>query len=184
MLFKGWKLGPLEIKKVTGRFATKFAISLQVVSLHVKAFSQQFGKNTKKQTWWFVTFIARHRTPQDEATGYVSTGVNGESFASCRYETEFSSPPDLQCDDVSLGSLRQLEETAAGKRKRKSLHVLCSHPPQNVKKFSRLSGAVTAKKCTLKKRGARGKLLLCQSKPIPFLPFSLQLPSSLLKEES
>ena len=39
---------------------------------------------------------------------------------------------------------------------------------------------MTAKKCT-KKRDARAKLLLCQSKPIVFLPFSLPSPSSSLK---
>ena len=148
-----------------------------------KLFRSNLEKNTKKKDLvvWYLHFASSNSSRRDYR---LRTGVNGESFASCRYETEFSSPPDLQCDDVSLGSLRQLEETAAGKRKRKSLHVLCSHPPQNVKKISRLSGAVTAKKCTLKKRGARGKLLLCWSKPIPFLPFSLPLMSSLLKEES
>ena len=45
---------------------------------------------------------------------------------------------------------------------------------------SRRSRAVTAKKCT-KKRDARAELLFCQSKAIAFLPFSLLLPSSLLK---
>ena len=39
---------------------------------------------------------------------------------------------------------------------------------------------MTAKKST-KKRDARAELLICQSKPIAFLPFSLPLPTSLLK---
>ena len=39
---------------------------------------------------------------------------------------------------------------------------------------------MTTKQCT-KKRNARVELLLCQSKPIAFLPFSLTSPSSLLK---
>ena len=37
-----------------------------------------------------------------------------------------------------------------------------------------------AKKCT-KKHDARAELLFCQSKPIVFWPFSLMVPSSLLK---
>ena len=52
--------------------------------------------------------------------------------------------------------------------------VLRSRPQQNVKNaFSRRSRAVTAKKCTTKKRDPRAKLLFCQSKPIAFLPSSL-----------
>ena len=39
---------------------------------------------------------------------------------------------------------------------------------------------MTAKKCT-KKRDVRAELLICQSKPIAFLPFSLPLPTSFLK---
>ena len=39
---------------------------------------------------------------------------------------------------------------------------------------------MTAKKCA-KKRDARAKLLICQTKPTPFLPFSLTLPASLFK---
>ena len=47
--------------------------------------------------------------------------------------------------------------------------------------ISRRSRAVTAKKCTRKKRDARAELLFCRSKPIAFLPLSLTSPSSLLK---
>ena len=46
---------------------------------------------------------------------------------------------------------------------------------------SRRSRAVTAKKCTRKKRDAGAALLFRQSKPIAFLQFSLTSPSSLLK---
>ena len=40
---------------------------------------------------------------------------------------------------------------------------------------------MTAKKCAIKRGDARAELLFCQSKPLFFLPFSLTLPSSLLK---
>lgn len=99
------------IKKVTGRFATKFAISSQVVSLHVKVVSQQYGKNKKKQTCWFVTFIARHRTSQDETKGYVRELMER---ASLQVDMKQNSVVYLRCDDVRLWSLRGLEETAAG----------------------------------------------------------------------
>ena len=90
MLSKSWKPGPLEIKKVTARFATKFAISLQVVSMHVKAFSQQFGKPTKK-TDLVVCYLHCASSNSSRRDNRLRTGVNGESFASCRYETEFGS---------------------------------------------------------------------------------------------
>ena len=90
MLSKGWKPGPLEIKKVTARFATKFAISLQVVSQHVKAFSQQFGKPTKKADS-VVCYLHCASSNSSRRDYRLRTGVNGGSFASCRYETEFSS---------------------------------------------------------------------------------------------
>ena len=65
-------------------------------------------------------------------------------------------------------------------RKRKTLScVHVRHKTWN-KEFSRRSRGVTAKKGTIK-RDARAELLFCQSKPIAFLPFSLPLPSSLLK---
>ena len=66
--------------------------------------------------------------------------------------------------------------------KEKEVVVLCLRPRQNVKfgTFSRCGRAATEKKCR-KKRGASAELLLCQSKPIAFLPFSLPSPLSLLK---
>ena len=76
---------------VHARFATKFAISLQVVSLHVKAFSQQFGKPTKKKTDLVVCYLHCASSNSSRRDNRLRTGVNGESFASCRYETEFSS---------------------------------------------------------------------------------------------
>ena len=90
-----------------------------------KLFRSNLENLQKKQTWWFVTFIAHHRTPQDETTGYVQESMER---ASHHVDMKQNSVVFLRCDDVSLGSLRQLEETAAWKRKRKSLHVSCSHP--------------------------------------------------------
>ena len=65
--------------------------------------------------------------------------------------------------------------------KKMKVVVLCSRPPQNVKFgiFTTYSRAVTAKKRT-KERDARTNFF-CQSKSIALLPFSLALPSSLLK---
>ena len=63
-------------------------------------------------------------------------------------------------------------ESKFRKRKSKSL-FLCSGPRKNLKLgILRRSRAVKAKKGTIK-RDARAELLLCQSKPIAFLPFSL-----------
>ena len=95
-----------------------------------KLFRSNLENLQKKQTWWFVTFIAHHRTPQDETTGYVQESMER---ASHHVDMKQNSVVYLRCDDASLGSLRQLEETAAWKRKRKSLHVSRSHPRQNVK---------------------------------------------------
>ena len=52
--------------------------------------------------------------------------------------------------------------------KKTKIVVLCLRPSKNVKKCP-------------EKRGARAKLLICQTKPIAFLPFSLPSLSSLLK---
>ena len=59
----------------------------------------------------------------------LRTRVNGR--ASHHVHVKQNSVVYLRCDDVSLGSLRQLEETAAGKRKKKSLHVSCSTKREN-----------------------------------------------------
>ena len=77
----------------------------------------------KKQIWWFVTFIAHHRTPQDETTGYVQESMER---ASHHVDMKQNSVVYLRCDDVSLGSLRLLEETAARKESRcmSRVHVL------------------------------------------------------------
>ena len=95
-----------------------------------KLFRSNLEKIQKKTDLVVVTFIAHHRTPQDETTGYVQESMEG---ASHHVDMKQNSVVYLRCDDVSLGSLRQLEETAAWKRKRKSLYVSCSHPRQNVK---------------------------------------------------
>ena len=68
-------------------------------------------KQKKKQTCWFVTFIARHRTSQDETKGYVRELMER---ASLQVDMKQNSVVYLRCDDVRLWSLRGLEETAAG----------------------------------------------------------------------
>ena len=110
---------------VHARFATKFAISLQVVSLHVKAFSQQFGKPTKK-TDLVVCYLhcaSSNSSRRDETTGYVQESMER---ASHHVDMKQNSVVYLRCDDVSLGSLRLLEETAARKESRcmSRVHVL------------------------------------------------------------
>ena len=143
---------------VHARFATKFAISLQVVSLHVKAFSQQFGKPTKKKTDLVVCYLHCASSNSSRRDNRLRTGVNGESFASCRYETEFSSLLALwrrlawelatatyihtyihtyilylSCRSVKKEAAKELMCRGDGCPKRKSLHVTCSRPRQNVK---------------------------------------------------
>ena len=44
-----------------------------------KLFRSNLENLQKKQTWWFVTFIAHHRTPQDETTGYVPESMERAS---------------------------------------------------------------------------------------------------------
>lgn len=76
-----------------------------------KLFRSNMEKIKKKQTCWFVTFIARHRTSQDETTGYVRELMER---ASLQVDMKQNSAVYLRCDDVRLWSLRGLEETAAG----------------------------------------------------------------------
>ena len=88
-----------------------------------KLFRSNLENLQKKQTWWFVTFIAHHRTPQDETTGYVQESMERTSH---HVDMKQNSVVYLRCDDVSLGSLRLLEETAARKESRcmSRVHVL------------------------------------------------------------
>ena len=75
-----------------------------------------------------------------------------------------------------------LKDCIKVQEKKKKVVVLCSAILDKTwkKALSRRSRATTAKKCT-KKSDARAELLLCQSKPIAFLPFLLPSLSSLLK---
>ena len=64
-----------------------------------KLFRSNLEKIQKKQTWWFVTFIACHRTPQDETTGYVQESMER---ASHHVDMKQNSVVYLPCDDASL----------------------------------------------------------------------------------
>ena len=64
--------------------------------------------------------------------------------------------------------------------KKNCCFVFPASTKREIRHFHVVVVATTAKKCT-KKRDARAKLFLCQSKPIAFLPSSLTSPSSLLK---